>query len=72
MLIAAIYCIAAYGFGRFPRALGFIMLGMFAAYMIVNVMQMKNAPAEPAEDVEKIPLAKTLLLLVVGVVQFTL
>ena len=65
---AAIYCIAAYGFGRFPRALGFIMLGMFAAYMIVNVMQMKNAPAEPAEDVEEIPLAKTLLLLVIGAV----
>ena len=65
---AAIYCIAAYGFGRFPRALGFIMLGMFAAYMIVNVMQMKNAPAEPAEDVEDMPLAKTLLLLVVGAV----
>ena len=65
---AAIYCIAAYGFGRFPRALGFIMLGMFAAYMIVNVMQMKNTPAEPAEDVEEMPLAKTLLLLVVGAV----
>ena len=65
---AAIYCIVAYCFGRFPRALGFIMLGMFAAYMIVNVMQMKNAPAEPAEDVEEMPLAKTLLLLVVGAV----
>ena len=64
---AAIYCIAAYCFGKFVRPMGFIMLGMFVAYMVVNVMQMKNAPAEPAEDAEEeMSLAKTLLLLVVG------
>ena len=67
-IAAAIYCVAAYGFGKFTRPMGFIMLAMFIAYMIVNVMQMKNAPAEPAEDVEEMPLAKTLLLLVVGAV----
>ena len=41
---AAIYCIAAYVFGKFTRVMGVIMLAMFVAYMIVNVLQMKNAP----------------------------
>lgn len=64
---AAVYCIAAYVFGRFTRIMGLIMLAMFVAYMIANVMQMKNAPAETNEDAEeKMSLAKTLLLLVLG------
>lgn len=65
---AAIYCVAAYALGRFTRVMGFVMLGMFVLYMIVNVLQMKNAPdaAEAAETSEEIPLPKTLVLLVVG------
>ena len=64
---AAVYCIAAYVFGRFTRIMGLIMLAMFVAYMIANVMQMKNAPAETNEDAEeKMSLVKTLLLLVLG------
>ena len=64
---AAIYCFAAYVMGRFTRVLGLVMLAMFVAYMVVNVKQMKNAPAEePAEEAEEMPLSKTLLLLVVG------
>ena len=64
---AAIYCIAAYVFGKFTRVMGVIMLAMFVAYMIVNVLQMKNAPAEVHEEAtEEMPLSKTLLLLVVG------
>mgnify|MGYP004688106993 FL=1 len=64
---AAIYCFAAYVMGRFTRVLGLVMLAMFVAYMVVNVKQMKNAPAEePAEETEEMPLSKTLLLLVVG------
>ena len=64
---AAIYCFAAYVMGRFTRVLGLMMLAMFVAYMVVNVKQMKNAPAEePAEETEEMPLPKTLLLLVVG------
>ena len=64
---AAIYCFAAYVMGRFTRVLGLMMLAMFVAYMVVNVKQMKNAPAEePAEETEAMPLSKTLLLLVVG------
>ena len=64
---AAIYCFAAYVMGRFTRVMGLVMLAMFVAYMVVNVKQMKNAPAEePAEETEEMPLTKTLLLLVVG------
>ena len=66
---AAIYCAAAYVFGRFTRVMGIIMLAMFAAYMVVNVLQMKNTPAEAHEDAEEeMPLAKTLVLLVLGAV----
>ena len=66
---AAIYCIAAYGFGKFTRPMGILMLTMFVAYMVVNVMQMKNSPTEvqTAEE-ELMPLPKTLILLVVGAV----
>ena len=66
---AAIYCIAAYVFGKFTRVMGVIMLTMFVAYMIVNVLQMKNAPAEVHEEAEEeMSLPKTLGLLVVGAV----
>ena len=66
-IAAAIYCVAAYGFGKFTRPMGFLMLAMFAAYMVANVRQMKNAPAEEhAEEEDLMPLPKTLILLVVG------
>ena len=66
---AAIYCIAAYVFGKFTRVMGVIMLAMFVAYMVVNVLQMKNAPAEVHEEAEEeMSLPKTLGLLVVGAV----
>ena len=66
---AAIYCIAAYVFGRFTRVMGIIMLAMFVAYMAANVLQMKNTPAgEQEESEEEMPLAKTLILLVLGAV----
>ena len=68
---AAIYCIAAYVFGRFTRVMGIIMLATFVAYMAANVLQMKNTPAgeqEASEEEEEMPLAKTLILLVLGAV----
>ena len=68
---AAIYCIAAYVFGRFTRVMGIIMLATFVAYMAVNVVQMKNTPAgeqEASEEEEEMPLARTLILLVLGAV----
>ena len=70
---AAIYCIAAYVFGKFTRVMGVIMLAMFVAYMVVNVLQMKNAPDEPHEEAEEeMSLAKTIILLVVGAVLIAL
>ena len=71
---AAIYCVAAYGFGEFTRPMGLIMLALFVAYMVANVLQMKNAPAgaeaeaeaEAAED--EMTLTNTLVLLVAGAV----
>ena len=70
---AGIYCVAAYVMGRFTRTLGFIMLAVFVAYMVVNVMQMKKtspkkeeASGEEEEEAEEMSLVKTLVLLVVG------
>ena len=69
---AAIYCVAAYGFGKFTRPMGFVMLALFVAYMAANVAQMKRAPAPaegPAEAAEaEMTMAKTLVLLVAGAV----
>ena len=66
---AAIYCVAAYGFGKFTRPMGILMLALFVAYMVVNVMQMKNSPTDvQTEEEELMPLPKTLILLVVGAV----
>ena len=66
---AAIYCVAAYGFGKFTRPMGFIMLAMFVAYIAANVHQMKNAPAEEHEEEEEtMPLPRMLMLLVLGAV----
>ena len=63
---AAIYCVAAYGMGRFTRPMGLLMLGMFVAYMAANVWQMKNAPAEPEHEEELMSLGRIVLRLVVG------
>ena len=69
---AAIYCVAAYGFGKFTRPMGLVMLALFVAYMAANVAQMKRAPAPaegPAETAEaEMTMTKTLVLLVAGAV----
>ena len=71
---AAIYCVAAYAMGEFTRPLGFVMLAMFVAYMVANVLQMKKAPvaaeaeAEAENAGEEMSLTKTLVLLVLGAV----
>ena len=69
---AAIYCVAAYGFGKFTRPMGLVMLALFVAYMAANVAQMKRAPAPaeaPVETAEaEMTMAKTLVLLVAGAV----
>ena len=75
---AAIYCVAAYAMGEFTRPLGFVMLAMFVAYMVANVLQMKKAPAAAEAEAEaenageEMSLAKTLVLLVLGAVLIAL
>ena len=65
---AAIYCVAAYAMGEFTRPLGFVMLAMFVAYMVANVLQMKKAPAAAEAEAEaenageEMSLTKTLVL----------
>ena len=41
-IAAAIYCFAAYAMGRFTRPMGFIMLAVFLAYMIVANLLVEN------------------------------
>ena len=70
-LASAIYCLAAYGMGTFPRWLGFIMLTVFAVYMFLTVRNgLRNpdtAASEEAEGEEKErKLWQELVLLVVG------
>ena len=71
---ATIYCVAAYAMGEFTRPLGFVMLAMFVAYMVANVLQMKKAPAAAEAEAEaenageEMSLTKTLVLLVLGMV----
>ena len=67
---AAFYAGVAYTTGYFSRPVGLILLAMFAAYIICNVMAMKNAPApeEEEEPEENASFAKELGLLAVGAV----
>ena len=65
---AAFYAGVAYTTGYFSRFSGFVLLGIFIAYMVVNVLQMKNSPTEapPEEEPEKSSLGKELLALIAG------
>ena len=65
---AAFYAGVAYTTGYFSRPVGLILLAMFVAYIICNVMAMKNAPApeEEEEPEENASFAKELGLLAVG------
>ena len=67
---AALYAGVAYTTGYFSRPVGLVLLALFVAYMVCNVMAMKNAPA-PAEDVEEethaeMSFGKMIALLVLG------
>lgn len=66
---AAIYAGVAYTTGYFSRIIGFIMLGMFVAYMVLTVRQMTKMPTEhhieEAEQDES-PLVKNIGMLVLG------
>ena len=66
---AAIYCLAAYGMGTFPRWLGLIMLTVFVVYMVLTVRNgMRNPDSASGEEEEATErkLWQELLLLVIG------
>ena len=67
---AAIYLVAAYGFGRFDRWLGIVMLSVFAVYMFLTIRQGFKNPvaAEEHEEEEGAEgsLLKDLVVLVVS------
>ena len=66
---AAFYAGVAYTTGSFTRPVGLILLAMFVAYIVCNVLAMKNATApEEEEQAEEGSLAKELGLLVIGAV----
>ena len=68
---AALYCIAAYFLGTFPRWMGFVMLAIFVAYTLLTVRNGLKNPDEAADEEEEEggkpkKLWQELLLLVIG------
>ncbi len=68
---SAIYCLAAYGLGTFPRWMGFVMLTVFVVYMVLTVRNGLRNPDEAGEDEEDEggkpkQLWQELVLLVIG------
>ena len=51
---AALYCVAAYFLGEFPRWMGFVMLAIFVCYMLLTVRNgLKNPDASADEEEEE-------------------
>ena len=51
---AALYCVASYVLGEFPRWMGFVMLAIFVAYTILTVRNgLKNPDAAEEEEEEE-------------------
>ena len=50
---AAVYAGVAYFLGEFTRLVGVVLLGIFAAYMVYNVLRVKN---QPQQETEKSPM----------------
>ena len=68
---AALYCLASYVLGEFPRWMGFVMLGIFVVYTVLTVRNgLKNPDAAEEEEEEgekkERKLWQELLLLVAG------
>ena len=50
---AALYCVASYFLGEFPRWMGFVMLGIFAVYTVLTVRNGLKNPDSAAEEEEE-------------------
>ncbi len=68
-LSAALYCVAAYVLGEFPRWLGFVMLGIFLCYMFLTVRSgLKNPDTAEEEEEEGSDGTPWIALAIVGIV----
>lgn len=67
---ALVYCLAAYILGEFPRWIGFVMLGIFLLYMILNIRHGFKNKEEVTDEIETEekpkPMWLLLVLLIVG------
>ena len=50
---AALYCVASYLLGEFPRWMGFVMLGIFVVYTVLTVRNGLKNPDTAAEEEEE-------------------
>lgn len=65
---AALYCVASYVLGEFPRWMGFVMLGIFVVYTILTVRSGLKNP-DVADEEEEEPTAMPWIgLVIVGAV----
>ena len=66
---AAMYCLAAYLLGEFPRWLGFVMLGVFVCYMLLTVRNgLRNPDTTEEEEEEEATGMPWLPLIIIGVI----
>ena len=69
-LASALYCLASYVLGTFPRWMGFVMLSIFVVYMVLTVRNGMKNPDEAEHEEEEEGKQRTLLmelaLLVIG------
>ncbi len=67
-LSAALYCVASYFLGEFPRWMGFTMLGIFVVYMLLTVRSGLKNPETAEEEEEESSGTPWIGLAVVGAV----
>ena len=67
---AAIYCVAAYILGEFPRWMGVIMLMIFVLYMVATIRQgLANPDEAEIEEVEEVKAPRSLVMELVLLVE---
>ena len=66
---AALYCLAAYLLGEFPRWMGFVMMGIFVCYMLLTVRNgLRNPDTTEEEEEEESSGMPWIPLIIIGVV----
>ena len=66
---AALYCLAAYLLGEFPRWMGFVMLGIFVCYMLLTVRNgLRNPDTTEEEEEEEASGMPWIPLIIIGAV----